>query len=83
MGNFKIEIEAVGGHGCQRGKLDGEIVNDCGQPTCPDCIARRFVAQLKQSENSLVSAVLVHWPVTEFEVRDDLLSGVRSGSFKL
>jgi hypothetical protein len=85
MGNFRIEIDAVGGHGCQREVKDGGTVAGCGQPTCPDCLAREFVAKLKSmgvfNYPPQSSAKLIHWPGQQSEVRDDLLTGVRSGSF--
>lgn len=80
MGNFVIEIEAIGGHGCQRELKDGEIVKDCGQPRCPDCMTRRFVADLAQS-NSMIHARLTHWPFQDGSVFDNLLTGKRRGSF--
>lgn len=46
MGDFRIEVNATGGHGCQRELKDGASVKECGDPNCPDCIARRFVAEL-------------------------------------
>lgn len=84
MGTFRIEVEAVGGHGCQREIKDSEVVAGCGQPGCPDCIARKFVAQLKSMgvfQHTPASATLTHWPGQDCEVRDNLLTGVRSGSF--
>lgn len=81
MGNFRVEVEAVGGHGCQRELKDGAEVTKCSNPSCPDCMAREFVAALKATGNSLVSAKLIHWPGQKSEVRDDLLTGIRSGSF--
>ena len=81
MGQFRIEVTAVGGHGCQREIKDGGTVLDCGQPDCPDCLARRFVEQLKDAGNNVEAAELKHWPGTPSEVRDNLLTGVRSGSF--
>lgn len=81
MGQFRIEIIAVGGHGCQREVKDGEVVAGCGQSSCPDCAAREFVARLKASGNSIEKAELTHWPGTTTEVRDNLLTGIRSGSF--
>lgn len=81
MGTFRIEVQAVGGHGCQREIGEGETVPGCGQATCPDCIARRFVAELRDRGSSVESARLVHWPATPSEVRDDLVSGKRSGAF--
>lgn len=80
MGQFKIEVTAVGGHGCQREKRDGETVRDCGYLTCPDCTARRFVAELAK-HNNVEAASLTHWPGQPSQVVDDLKSGKRSGSF--
>lgn len=69
MGDYRITIDAVGGHGCQRGVKDGETVAaDCGSPSCPDCRARRFVRELMDSGNSVNKATLEHWP-------DPMLSG--------
>lgn len=91
MGTFRIEIQASGGHGCQREKKSGEVVSDCGHPTCPDCIARRAVKALKdagvhfQMENCGVESIgyakLTHWPHGHGTVSDDLLTGVRTNSF--
>lgn len=80
MGNFRIEIDAVGGHGCQREVKDGGTVTGCGQPGCPDCNARSFVADFKK-RNDIKSATLTHWPGEAGEVKDDLLTGKRTGSF--
>jgi hypothetical protein len=82
MGQFRVEVTAVGGHGCQRNIKDGENVqNFCGSPACPDCEAREFVRKLKRTGASVEKAELVHWPGQTSEVRDDLLTGVRKGSF--
>ena len=83
MGTYQIEIQAVGGHGCQREVDNGQIVYGCGRMDCPDCQAREFVAQLKRRGSTIDTAILVHWPNTESEVRDDLVSGKRSGSFNV
>ena len=81
MGQFRIEVTAVGGHGCQREIKDGGTVPGCGQPGCPDCAARQFVARLKAEGNNVEKAELIHWPGQKDEVKDDLLTGIRSGSF--
>lgn len=81
MGNFVIQIKAVGNHGCQRELKDGASVPDCGVPSCPDCIARRVVAELKRTGTDVQSATLTHWPDSPHTVVDDLKSGVRTGSF--
>ncbi|MFO1465882.1 MAG: hypothetical protein U1F35_05490 [Steroidobacteraceae bacterium] len=81
MGNFTIEVEAVGGHGCQRDLKHGEVVPGCGEPSCPDCIARGFVAALNGKGMSVSRATLRHWPHTDSEVSDNLLTKKRRGSF--
>jgi hypothetical protein len=81
MGDFRIEVKAVGGHGCQREVKDGGDVHGCGQMGCPDCIAREFVATLQRKGNSVNSATLTHWPGQAGEVVDDLLTKKRRGSF--
>lgn len=60
MGTYRIEIQAVGGHGCQRNVKSGEVLESfCGSDYCPDCKAREFVADLKKSEN-VQQALLIH-----------------------
>lgn len=81
MGDFRIEVNATGGHGCQRELKDGSSVGDCGSPSCPDCIARRFVAELKAKGVMLKDALLIHWPNSEPTIVDNLVSGKRTGSF--
>lgn len=81
MGQYRIEIIAVGGHGCERGITDGQTSPGCQRMGCPDCEARRFVRQLQTQGNSVEKAELTHWPGTAGEVRDDLLSGRRTGNF--
>lgn len=95
MGDYRITIDAVGGHGCQRDARDGETVQPhCGSIYCPDCRARQLVRDLKASSNTIISAKLEHWPAQEMRYDgtvvpragnagpiDDLLTGVRHGSF--
>lgn len=81
MGAFVVNVEAVGGHGCQRDKKDGEVVEGCGLDTCPDCTARRFVADMRRKGNSITSATLTHWPGQDGSVVDDLVAGKRQGNF--
>lgn len=73
MGNFKIEIEAVGGHGSDRTAKQGEPLNI---KDGPDKLAQDFAAQLASSGCSLVSATLTHWPDST-PIVDDLKNGVR------
>lgn len=81
MGTFRVNVEAVGGHGCQREKGDGETVVGCERPGCPDCITREFVRRLKRSGALVSKAQIVHWPDQVGQVHDDLLTGERSGTF--
>ena len=82
MGDFRIEVNATGGHGCQRDFGNKEKVEGCGLPGCPDCLAREFVAKLKESGNQVRDALLVHWPNGPGTVVDNLLTKERSGSFR-
>lgn len=81
MGDFRIVIEATGGHGCQRELKAGAIVGTCDSPGCPDCQARALVKTLRATGNTVKSATLTHWPGDPSEVVDDLVSGVRKGGF--
>lgn len=81
MGEFRVTVTAVGGHGCQREFGDGEHVVGCERQNCPDCIAREFVRRLKRSGATVSAAELVHWPHEVGQVRDNLLTGERRGSF--
>lgn len=62
MGNFRIVINAVGGHGDKRSLKDGEKNYGCLSMTCPDCLAREFVETLKRRGSTIESATLEHWP---------------------
>jgi hypothetical protein len=80
MGDFTITIKAVGGHGCQREKGDGAVVEDCGHEGCVDCSARRFVADYAKKA-SVREATLQHWPEQPGPLDDLLPGGKRKGSF--
>lgn len=76
MGNFKIEIEAVGGHGIKREVKQGEAIAYAdAHPNEPDAMAKAFVDEFAK-HNSIVSAKLVHWPDTT-PIVDNLLTGKR------
>lgn len=82
MGQFRIEIVAVGPHGCQREVKDGGDVWGCRSMGCPDCRTREFLRILKDFTNSSVeSATVTHWPNTPGEVVDDLITKKRKGHF--
>lgn len=82
MGQFTINVTAVGGHGVDRGKKDGEKVDfKADGEFSPDAIAARLVAELKRFGVHVESATITHWPGQESQVTDDLLTGVRTGNF--
>lgn len=81
MGDFRIEVNATGGHGCQRELGDKAIVEGCGRADCPDCLARKFVADLKAQGQSVKDALLIHWPNSMPTIVDNLLTKQRNGSF--
>jgi len=82
MGNFRIVIDAVGGHGVDREVKDGEVVNHFAEGMqTPDALAKQMVNYLQANGIEPDSAKLVHWPGEESEVTDDLLTGVRKGNF--
>ena len=80
--DITFQVEAIGTHGCQRDIKDGEIVaQTCGQPNCPDCVMRDAFAKLKAQGHQILSATIRHWPGQVTEVADDLITGIRKGSF--
>lgn len=82
MGNFRIVIDAVGGHGVDREVKDGETVNHFAEGMqTPDALAKQMVNYLKANGIEPDSAKLIHWPEQTDEVTDDLLTGVRKGNF--
>lgn len=82
MGNFRIVINAVGGHGVDRGKKNGEKVDFQKEgPFSPDAVAERLVQELKRFGSSVNDATIIHWPEQESEVKDNLLTGERTGNF--
>ncbi len=82
MGDFRVVVEAVGGHGCERDKGDGAMVVGCERPGCVDCITREFVRRLKRAGTMMKEATLTHWPSQKEQVQDDLLTGIRKGAFR-
>lgn len=88
MGNFRVVIESVGGHGCDRKAKAGEEIHyyttDADfehRQHCPDCMFKAIVNRLKNGWPD-TKATLTHWPGEPSEVVDDLAAGKRvSGSF--
>lgn len=90
MGDFRIIIDAVGGHGQDRSKKDGETVNFTADSEInPETMAQGLVETLKANGCSVQNARIVHWPADNYpesreegkEVVDDLITGVRKNQF--
>ena len=71
MGDFRVTVNAVGGHGCCRDVKDGGTVYGCGSMRCPDCLTAKFIADLARSGAMLKDAKLEHWPEQPSTVLDD------------
>lgn len=61
MGDFRIVIESVGGHGCDRDAGTGDKFYGCQRMGCPDCEAKRFVDEFSR-RFSISKATFTHWP---------------------
>lgn len=82
MGNYRITINAVGGHGQDRSKGHGETVDfSAHSDRSPEAIIKRAVEELKASGNTVSEATVHHWPGSSLEILDNLLTGRRTGSF--
>jgi hypothetical protein len=66
MGDFRIVIDAVGGHGQDRENKSGSGIN-FGDPAddypTPEALALKFVEELKAKGNSVQGAKVIHWPL--------------------
>lgn len=93
MGNFRIEISGVGGHGCDRVAREGEALTLALEADavwhvahCPDCMVADLVARMKANgafSHGRAAATFTHWPGEPSEVVDDLLTLTRrKGSFQ-
>lgn len=61
MGDFRMTLEGVGGHGCDRNAKAGQDFIGCGRMDCPDCLFAEFVAKMKRIGTVHV-AKMHHWP---------------------
>lgn len=67
MGDFRIVIDAVGGHGQDRTKKDGDVVNfSADYDLAPEAIAEKFVTTLQASGCSIQGAKVIHWPADNY-----------------
>ena len=91
MGDFRIIINGIGGHGQDRDKKDGEVVNFQEDANSPDALAENFVKDLQAKGINVENASIVHWPLDNYggqlengrssQIVDNLLTGKRTGSF--
>lgn len=82
MGNYRVIINAVGGHGQDRSKGHDQVVDfEAGGENSPEAIIARAVAELQATGNTVSEATIHHWPGTPSEVVDNLVTGRRLGSF--
>lgn len=82
MGNYRVIINAVGGHGQDRSKGNGETVDfGADNENSPEAIIARAVEELQAHGNTVSEATVHHWPGQSSEVVDNLLTGKRTGSF--
>lgn len=91
MGDFRIVIDTVGGHGQDREKKDGEVV-DFGENT-PEAYFKKCIEEgiEKGIISSDTKAQVIHWPIDNYggqlenkrskQIVDNLLTGVRTGEF--
>lgn len=95
MGNFRIVIDCVGGHGQDRSKKDGEIIdfsNGHEDSLTPEMAAKLAILEIKKTGCSIQSAKVYHWPADQIApapidtngkecITDDLITGIRKGQF--
>jgi hypothetical protein len=68
MGDFRIIINAVGGHGQDRDKKNGEVVDfSKDSPNSPEALAKEFVEKLKSTGVNVENASVIHWPLDNYE----------------
>lgn len=82
VGNFRIIIEATGGHGDARDiDHDGTLDYESLPENSVDRVAYEAVQSLKKRGCTVQEATLTHWPGTDSQVVDDVLHSKRLGSF--
>jgi hypothetical protein len=70
MGDFRMTLEGIGGHGCDRNAKAGGEIQGCGKMGCPDCQFAEFVTKMKKT-NQVLKATMHHWPAN---MTDHILS---------
>lgn len=93
MGDFRIVIDTIGGHGQDRDKKDGEIVDFGSTENSPEAFFKKAIedAIAKGIISSDTTAHVIHWPLDNYEgqlkngrsvqIVDNLMTGKRTGSF--
>ncbi len=93
MGDFRIVIETVGGHGQDRAKKDGEVVDFGSELYSPEAFFKRAIEEAISIGiiSSDTKAYVIHWPIDNHggqlangrsqQIVDNLLTGKRTGNF--
>ena len=71
MGDYRIELDLTGGHGCNREAKEGEAVTGCGRIGCPDCETKAFIAKLCSTGSSFRGGRFINWPGQDANKRPD------------
>jgi hypothetical protein len=79
VADFKIEIEGIGDHGCDRSAKDGKHCAPCHQMGCPDCELRRHLNSFYMG-GTVKSARMIHYPGTDHEIVDEFKPDPMTGS---
>ncbi len=73
MGNYRVVLEASGGHGCQRNSEAGQPIYGCKSQSCPDCVVQEFVEKMMKL-NPVSKAELIHWPEEPCQITDTFVA---------
>ena len=67
MGDYRIELDLTGGHGCDRGAKEGDAVTGCGRLGCP----KAFIQKLCSTGSSFRGGRFINWPGQDANKRPD------------
>jgi hypothetical protein len=61
MGDFRVTVEGIGGHGWDRKAKAGDELVSCSRTDCPDCLTAKYITDMKRI-TSIHKATFHHWP---------------------
>lgn len=85
MGDFRVIIDAIGGHGQDRDKKDGEKVdfthegNGHHSTQTPEAIAQTLVLAMRGAGINIQGAKVIHWPADNYPKTDEDPNGREAG----